>query len=126
MCWWLVPLQGRLGWLLQRGQENPDRKAAALCRALGKSLAALWTFAWVDDVEPTNKGAERALRPTVLWRKGRFDSDSEVGSQFAERLLSEGATCRQLGRRRLDFLVATEEAAVRGTAAPSLLPARRG
>ena len=29
---------------------------------------ALWTFARVDGVEPTNNGAERALRPAVLCR----------------------------------------------------------
>ena len=30
----LVPLQARLGRLLRRGRENPDRKTAALCREL--------------------------------------------------------------------------------------------
>jgi transposase len=62
----------------------------------------------------------------VLWRKGSFGSDSELGSRFAERLLTVGATCRQQGRAWLDFLVAAGEAALRGTAAPSLLPTRPG
>jgi len=30
----LVALQARLGRLLRRGHENPDRKAAGLCREL--------------------------------------------------------------------------------------------
>src|SRR5207237_2207073 len=120
----LVPLQARLGRLLRRGQENPDRKAAALCRELRKWWPALWTFARVDGVEPTNNVSERTLRPTVLWRKGSFGSDSEAGSRFAERLLTVAATCRQQGRPLLDFLVAAGEAALQGTAAPSLLPAR--
>ena len=80
----------------------------------------------MDGVAPTNNGAERALRPAVLWRKGSFGSDSEAGSRFAERLLTIVATCRQQGRPLLDFLVAAGEAALQGTAAPSLLPARRG
>src|SRR5215218_7445613 len=122
----VVPLQARLGRLLRRGQESPDRKAAALCRELTKWWAALWTFARVEGVEPTNNGAERALRPAVLWRKGSFGSDSEAGSRYAERLLTVAATSRQQGRRLLDFLVAAGEAALQGTAAPSLLPARRG
>jgi transposase len=122
----LIPLQARLGRLLRRGQESPDPKAAGLCRELTKWWAALWTFARVDGVEPTNNGAERALRPAVLWRKGSFGSDSEAGSRFAERLLTVVATCRQQGRRLLDFLVAASEAALQGTAAPSLLPARQG
>ena len=74
-------------------------------------------------MEPTNYGAERALRPAVLWRKGSFGSDSAAGSRFAERLLTVIATCRQQGRRLLDFLVAAGEAALRGSPAPSLLPA---
>jgi transposase len=119
----LVPLQARLGRLLRRGQESPDRKAAGLSRELRKWWTALWTFARVEGVEPTNNGAERALRPAVLWRKGSFGSDSEAGSRFAERLLTVVATCRQQRRSLLDFLVAAGESVLRGTAAPSLLPA---
>src|SRR5205814_6956326 len=84
----LIPLQARLGRLRRRGQETPDRKAAGLCRELTKWWPALWTFARVDGVEPTNNGAERALRPAVLWRKGSFGSDSEAGGGLARRLLS--------------------------------------
>jgi transposase len=113
----LIPLQARLGRLLRRGQENADDKAAGLCRELRKWWPALWTFARVEGVEPTNNGAERALRPAVLWRKG---------SRFAERLLTVVASCRQQDRRPLDFLVAVGEATLQGTAAPSLLPTGRG
>jgi transposase len=120
----LVPLQARLGRLLQRGQKNSDGKAVGLCRQLQKWWAALWTFARVESVEPTNNVAERALRPAVLWRKGSFGADSEAGSRFAERLLTVVATCRQQGRPLLDFLVAAGEATLQGTAAPSLATAR--
>src|SRR5438067_1430466 len=122
----LVPLQARLGRLLRRGQENPDRKAAGLCRQLRKWWPALWTFARVEGVEPTNNAAERTLRPAVLWRKGSFGCDSEAGCRFAERLLTVVASCRQQGRPLLEFLVAAGEAALYGTAAPSLLPAGHG
>jgi transposase len=108
----LVPLQARLGRLLRRGQKNPDGKAAGLCRELTKWWPALWTFAWVEGVEPTNNGAERALRPAVLWRKGSFGSDSEAGSRFAERLLTVVASCRQQARPLLTLLMAASEAAV--------------
>ena len=112
--------------MLRRGQETPDRKAAALCRELRKWWPALWTFARVDGVEPTNNGAERALRPAVLWRKGSFGSDSTAGRRFAERLLTVAATCRQQSRRLLDFLVAAGEAALRSSPPLSLLPAPPG
>jgi transposase len=97
-----------------------------LCRELTKWWPALWTFARVAGVEPTNNGAERALRPAVLWRKGSFGSDSEAGSRFAERLLTVVATCRQQGRPLLAFLVAAVEAALRSSSPPSLLPAGQG
>jgi transposase len=67
-----------------------------------------------------------APRAAVLWRKGSFGSDSEAGSRFAERLLTVDATCRQQGQPLLAFLVAAGEAALRGTAPPSLLPAGQG
>ena len=76
-----------------------------------------------EGVEPTNNVAERALRPAVLWRKGSFGSDSDAGSRFVERLLTVVASCRQQGRRLLDFLVAAGEAAWRGCPPPSLLAA---
>ena len=122
----MIPLQARLGRLLRGGQESTDRKTAGLCRELTKWWAALWTFARVEGVEPTNNVAERALRPVVLWRKGCFGSDSEAGSRFAERMLTVGASCRQQGRRLLAFLVAAGEAMVRGIPPPSLLPAPPG
>ena len=118
----LIPLQARLERLLRRGQDSPDLKAAGLCRELTKWWPALWTFARVEGVEPTNNVSERALRPAVLWRKGSFGSNSETGSRFAEGLLTVVATCRQQGRRVLHFLVAAGEAAVQGRPPPSLLP----
>ena len=122
----LTPLQARLGRLLRRGQENPDHKAAGLCRELTKWWPALWTFARVDGVEPTNNAAGRALRPAVLWRKGSFRSTSEAGSRLTERLLTVVAACRQQGRPLLTFLVAAVEAALRRGSPPSLLPAGPG
>jgi transposase len=115
-----------MGRLLRRGQENSDRKAAGLCRALMKWWPALWTFARVEGVEPTNNVSERALRPAVLWRKGSFGSDSEAGTRFAERVLTVMATCREQGRPLLELLVAAGDAALHGTAPPSLLPAGQG
>jgi len=87
-----------LAALLHPGQDNPDTQAAGLCRALLRLWPALWTFAEVDGVEPTNNAAERALRPAVLWRKGSFGTRSEAGARFAERVLTVSATCKQHGR----------------------------
>ncbi len=94
-----------------------------MCREVTKWWAALWTVARVEGVEPPNNGAERALRPAVLWRKGSVGAHSEAGSRFAARLLTGVGSCREQGRHLVDFLVAAGEAAVQGTAVPSLLPA---
>jgi len=91
----LVPLQARMGRLLRRGRESADGKAVGLSRELTKWWAALWTFARVAGVEPTNNVSERALRPAVLWRKGSFGSDAAAGSRFVERMMTVAATCRR-------------------------------
>ena len=122
----LIPIQARMGRLLWCGEASPDPKAAALCHDLNTWWPALWSFARVEGVKPTNNVAERALRPAVLWREGSFGSDSESGSRFAERLQTVVASCRQQGRQLPDFLVAAGEAMVRGVPPPSLLPAPQG
>jgi transposase len=58
----------------------------------------LWTFVRVEGVEPTNNGAERALRHAVIWRRISGGTDSADGSRFVERMLTVVATCRQQKR----------------------------
>jgi hypothetical protein len=65
----------------------------------------------------------RAIRPGVLWRKGSFGTQSAEGSRFVESMLTVVATLKQQQRNVLEYLTAACEAALRGEAAPSLLPA---
>jgi transposase len=116
-------VEDALATLLDAGQDNPDPQAAGLCRALLRLWPALWTFAEVEGVEPTNNAAERALRPAVLWRKGSFGTRSDSGARFVERLLTATATCRQHGRSVFAYLIDVCAAAQRGEPVPSLLPA---
>jgi transposase len=120
----LAPLQDELRRALEDGLDPPHAVVAgALCGNLLDSWPALWTFAHVAGVEPTNNAAERALRPAVLWRKGSFGTQSDGGSRFVERLLTVAATCKQQGRGLLDFLVTAVTAARLGLPPPSLVPA---
>jgi len=120
----LAPLQAELHLALEAGLTPPHAVVAgAVCRDLLASWPALWTFAHIDGVEPTNNAAERALRPAVLWRKGSFGSQSDAGSRFVERIMTVAATCKQQGRGLLDFLVAAVTAARLGLPPPSLVPA---
>ncbi len=108
---------------LEAGRVCGCAKAAATCAELLKVEAALWTFARVEGVEPTNNAAERALRHAVQWRRASYGTDSEAGGRFVGNILSVVATCRQQGRNVLEFLTACCQATLHGSAAPSLLPA---
>jgi hypothetical protein len=65
----------------------------------------------------------RSIRPGVLWRKGSFGTQSTEGSRFVESMMTVVATLKQQQRNVLEYLTAACEAALRGEAAPSLLPA---
>ena len=118
----LKPIKARFGRLLEQGLWGEDPKAETLCWQLKQQWEALWTFAQVEGVEPTNNAAERALRPGVLWRKGRFGSQSQRGSWFAEVMMSVAASCRQQKRNLLGFLMESCRATLSGSPIPSLVP----
>ena len=110
--------------LLERGSECGSPKTAATCREIIKIEPALWTFAKVEGVEPTNNAAERALRHAVCWRKTSFGTDSATGSRFVERMLTTIESCRRQDRDLLAFLVEAVEAHRSGSTPPSLIPTR--
>ncbi len=119
----LAPIQAEVDRLLDHGRDDlPWEKARGFCRDLRQLGSALWTFAMVEGVEPTNNAAERALRPAVLWRKGCYGTDSSTGSRFVERLLTVTATCRQHQRPVLAFLTDAVHAHWSGAPVPSLIP----
>ena len=107
---------------LGRGRTGACGTTAGVCRELLRLGGALYTFARVSGVEPTNNAAERALRHAVCWRKTSYGTDSEKGSRFVERVLTVVASCQQQGRNLLTFLTDAIQAARNGTPAPSLLP----
>jgi len=100
------------------------REARALVTDLREYGAALWTFVKVEDLEPTNNAAERAIRKAVLWRKGSFGSASSAGSRFVERMLTVTESLRAQGRSILGFLDASIRARLSGKRHPSLLSVR--
>src|SRR5262249_57076078 len=93
------------------------------CAEMLRVEESLWTFARVQGVPPENNAAERAERHAVIWRRISGGTDSAEGSRFVERMLTVVATCRQHGRDVLDYLTSCFEAARRGQAIPSLVPA---
>jgi transposase len=120
---YMTPLRREVERLLEAGSHCGVPKTAGTCRDILKRREALWTFVQVDGVEPTNNTAERSIRPGVLWRKGSFGTQSAEGSRFVESMLTVVTTLKQQQRNVLEYLTAACEAALRGEAAPSLLPA---
>jgi transposase len=108
--------------LLKQGVGCYAPKVAGMCAEILKVYAALWTFAAVDGVEPTNNFAERNLRAAVLWRKGSFGTHSEAGSRFVERMMTVVASLRLQRRNVFEYLVQASEAHLYRQAPPSLLP----
>jgi transposase len=119
----LDPLAAALGEILEAGQQCADGEVAGFCGKLQAVERALWTFAVVEGVEPTNNHAERVLRRGVLWRKCAFGSQSEGGCQFVERMLTAVQSLRLQKRAVLAYLYEALVAHRKGLPAPSLLPA---
>lgn len=100
----LEPPVEELRLALERGSGCADHKVTAFCDNLLKLYAALWLFAGIDGVEPTNNHAERVLRMGVLWRKNAFGCQSESGCRFVERILTVVQTLRLRKQSVLKFL----------------------
>lgn len=118
----IAPVQEAMWELLRQGQSLSLSGARAFSRELVKLWPALWTFAAMEGVEPTNNAAERALRPAVLWRKGCFGAQSASGNEFVERILTVTATCQQQERHVLTFLTQAVQAHWSQLPAPSIIP----
>src|SRR5919197_1479042 len=107
--------------LLEWGSHGKrQRHVRALAKNLLKLWPALWTFADVPDVEPTNNAAERGLRAAVIYRKLSLGSRSQGGERTIERLLSVDQTCRLQRRSLYGYLSELLTAKARGDPIPAL------
>ena len=126
----VLPIRNRLQKILTETanfeigskEKTPWAKTVRTCRQLLKVETALWLFVEVEDVEPTNNSAERAIRPAVLWKKNSFGSQSENGSIFVARMLTVVSSLRSQNRSVLDFIRETITAHRQGFSTPSLIP----
>ena len=119
----LAPWENRMNRLLLDGAIlAPDDKVAAFCENVLALEPALWTFARVEGVEPTNNAIERLLRRAVLWRKRSFGCASAAGCRFVERILTVVQTRRLRGESVLEYLHDALRAHRAGEPCPQLLP----
>jgi transposase len=97
-----------------------NKRTRGIARNLLKAWPALWTFASVKGVQPTNNHAERALRGAVIYRKLALGSQSTGGERRLERLLSAHTTCRLQRRSLHAYLVDLLHAHARSDPLPLL------
>jgi transposase len=118
----IKPIQAQLRQLLENASRKSPRtrRHRRFANNLIKVWPALWTFATVNGVEPTNNPAERALRGPVIHRKLSHGTRSNDGERFAERVLSAAATCRLQHRSLLAYLRELITAHNRGDPLPML------
>src|SRR5450756_2042112 len=116
------PLQQELRALLEEAARKAarNRRHRTFAKNLLKGWPALWSFAGVPGVEPTNNHAERGLRGAVIYRKLSLGSPSERGEHTIERLLSASVTCRLQGRSLFAYLSDVLAAKIRGDPIPLL------
>jgi len=62
----------------------------------------LFNFVMNPDVEPTNNRAERALRPSVIYRKISGGSRSERGAEIYTRVYSIYYTTKLRGKNFIE------------------------
>jgi len=114
-------IKEQMGSLLEWGSTGKrQRHVRALAKNLLKLWPALWTFADVPDVDPTNNAAERGLRAAVIYRKLSLGSRSQGGERTIERLLSIDQTCRLQRRSLYGYLSDALSAKARGDPVPTL------
>ena len=116
------PIQTKVHQYLEQGRATSHQQTSRTCHNLLKLEPALWTFVYVEGVEPTNNLAERCLRRAVLWRRRSFGTQSSDGSRFVERILTTVTTLRLQQRDVLDYLTAACTATINRQSPPSLLP----
>jgi len=115
------PLEYQMRRLLERASKGKrHRLTRGIATNLLKLGPALWTFATIPGVQPTNNAAERGLRAAVIYRKLSHGSQSEAGQRTIERLLSVDQTCRLQQRSLYAYLADTLSANARGDPIPAL------
>jgi transposase len=123
---WRRPVMAQFAEMRERAQRSEHGRAGPLGRELRKPWDCLGRLVRLAGVEPTNKAAERAVRPGVRWRKSSFGNQGASGRAFVERMLTVGGSLRLPGRKVLSYLEAAIRAAQGGEGAPSLVSAATG
>jgi transposase len=116
-------LRRQMKKLLKHWRNSTAKRASAFCKQLLRLEPAMWTFARVEGIEPTNNHAERMLRPAVMWRKQSLGSHSAWGCRFVERAMTALQTLKLTGRSVMDYFEQAIHALRHGLSPPKLIAA---
>jgi transposase len=83
----------KLSGLLERQSDHPEGRA--LQKAMAKSRKNLFVFITNRQIEPTNNGCERALRPCATFRKITNGFRTQWGADFYAHIRSVLETARR-------------------------------
>jgi transposase len=119
-----LPIERAFFRLGERHVNAANRDVSNLARALCTLNQHFFTFVHEEGVDPTNNGAERALRTAVQWRKIMFGTRSNEGERAVERLLTIVRTCQLQQINALVYLTAAIHAHRRRQTVASLLRKR--
>jgi len=108
---------------LSRIRRPPDHKLAKKLARRFKAKAAedYFRFLTEPNVEPTNNGTERQIRPVVIDRRITQGTRGDAGMRWCERIWTILATCKKQERNVFDFIHHTLLAHWNNTCYPELL-----
>ncbi len=91
---------------LKMVQRPPDHKLAKkLARRFeGESAEDYFRFISEPNVEPTNNGTERQIRPVVIDRRITQGTRGQAGMRWCERIWTVVATCKKQQQNVFDFI----------------------
>jgi len=91
---------------LSRMRHPPNHKLAKKLarRFKGKAAEDYFRFLTEPNVEPTNNGTERQIRPVVIDRRITQGTRGDAGMRWCERIWTTIATCKKHQRNVFDFI----------------------
>ncbi|MFZ2148250.1 MAG: IS66 family transposase [Sedimentisphaerales bacterium] len=91
---------------LSRMRRPPNHALAKKLarRFRGKASESYFRFLTEPEVEPTNNGTERQIRPVVIDRRITQGTRGDAGMRWCERIWTTLATCKKQERNVFDFI----------------------
>jgi len=91
---------------LSRMRRPPNHKLAKKLarRFKGKAADNYFRFLTESEIEPTNNGTERQIRPVVIDRRITQGTRGNAGMRWCERIWTTVATCKKQQQNVFDFV----------------------